>query len=97
VPVSMYRERKGKHSAKPDFYREMIERMTPGLPRIELFARTSREGWMTWGNQAKGSLPTEGCDSNAQAANRVSDALDIPAFLKPLLAAATPADGSKGG
>jgi N6-adenosine-specific RNA methylase IME4/ParB-like chromosome segregation protein Spo0J len=52
VPVSMYRERKGEHSAKPDFYREMIEAMTPGLPRIELFARSQREGWVSWGNQA---------------------------------------------
>jgi N6-adenosine-specific RNA methylase IME4/ParB-like chromosome segregation protein Spo0J len=53
VPVSMYRERKTGHSAKPDFYREMIERMTPGLPRIELFARSQREGWIAWGNQAQ--------------------------------------------
>jgi N6-adenosine-specific RNA methylase IME4 len=53
VPVSMYRERKGAHSAKPDFYREMIEAMTPGLPRIELFARTARAGWTVWGNQAQ--------------------------------------------
>lgn len=52
VPVSIYRERKTVHSAKPDFYREMIERMTPGLPRIELFARTVRPGWTAWGNQA---------------------------------------------
>jgi N6-adenosine-specific RNA methylase IME4 len=52
VPVSMHRERKSEHSAKPDFYREMIERMTPGLPRIELFARSRREGWAAWGNQA---------------------------------------------
>ncbi len=53
VPVSMYRERKGPHSTKPDFYREMIEAMTPGLPRIELFARTTRDGWTAWGNQAQ--------------------------------------------
>jgi N6-adenosine-specific RNA methylase IME4 len=58
VPGSMYRERKGRHSAKPDFYREMIEDMTPGLPRIELFARTPREGWQRWGNQA-GQLSEE--------------------------------------
>jgi N6-adenosine-specific RNA methylase IME4 len=52
VPVSMYRERKGVHSAKPDYYHELIERMTPGLPRIELFARSVRPGWTAWGNQA---------------------------------------------
>ncbi|WP_439392369.1 MT-A70 family methyltransferase [Bradyrhizobium sp. PMVTL-01] len=52
VPVSMYRERKGEHSAKPDYYRDMIEAMTPGLSRIELFARSPRPGWERWGNQA---------------------------------------------
>jgi N6-adenosine-specific RNA methylase IME4 len=52
VPVSMYRERKGEHSAKPDHYRDIIEAMTPGLSRIELFARDPRPGWAAWGNQA---------------------------------------------
>jgi N6-adenosine-specific RNA methylase IME4 len=68
VPVSMYRERKGAHSAKPDFYREMIEKMTPGLPRIELFARSRREGWEVWGNQAP--LPPQ--DPNLGAAPKLS-------------------------
>jgi len=51
-PASMYSERKGEHSAKPDYYRELIERMTPDQTRIELFARTRRKGWDAWGNQA---------------------------------------------
>lgn len=41
---------RGKHSAKPDAVREMIERVSPG-PRIELFGRTRTEGWSVWGNQ----------------------------------------------
>ena len=49
---SVYRERKGKHSAKPDYYYGLIERMTPGLPRVELFSRGSPPGWDAWGNQA---------------------------------------------
>ena len=52
VPASMLSERKTDHSAKPHYYYEMIERMTPELPRIELFARNSRPGWVCWGNQA---------------------------------------------
>jgi N6-adenosine-specific RNA methylase IME4 len=51
-PSSVYRERRGDHSAKPTFYYEMIEYCYPGVPKIELFARTTREGWAAWGNQA---------------------------------------------
>jgi hypothetical protein len=41
-----------EHSRKPDEAYEIIERMYPGLPRIELFARGRRPGWDAWGNQA---------------------------------------------
>ena len=61
VPASMYRERKAEHSAKPEHYRELIERMTPGMPRIELFARSVRPGWAAWGNQAQ-PAPTREAD-----------------------------------
>jgi N6-adenosine-specific RNA methylase IME4/ParB-like chromosome segregation protein Spo0J len=41
-----------EHSRKPDQAYEMIERMyPPPLPKIELFARTPREGWEAWGNE----------------------------------------------
>jgi N6-adenosine-specific RNA methylase IME4 len=49
---SVYREARGKHSAKPAYYAELIERMYPGVPRIELFNRGGRDGWDTWGNQS---------------------------------------------
>src|SRR5688500_7069904 len=44
---------KGKrvHSAKPPKSYELIERVSKG-PRIEFFARSGREGWAAWGNQA---------------------------------------------
>lgn len=51
-PSSVYREPRGKHSEKPTFYYEMIERAYPGLPKIELFARSARSGWCAWGNQS---------------------------------------------
>jgi N6-adenosine-specific RNA methylase IME4 len=41
-----------EHSRKPDEAYELIERMYPSLPKIELFARQQREGWDAWGNQA---------------------------------------------
>ena len=38
------------HSKKPDFFRELIEKVT-NEPRIELFARQETEGWDVWGNE----------------------------------------------
>jgi N6-adenosine-specific RNA methylase IME4 len=40
-----------EHSAKPDVVYEIIEHMYPGLPKLELFARSEREGWTAWGDQ----------------------------------------------
>jgi N6-adenosine-specific RNA methylase IME4 len=46
---------RGEHSEKPVEFYELIERMYPTLPRIELFARAARDGWGSWGNQAPGA------------------------------------------
>ena len=44
----------GEHSAKPEAFSEMIERLFPTLPKIELFARgKARPGWDAWGNEAE--------------------------------------------
>jgi N6-adenosine-specific RNA methylase IME4 len=39
------------HSEKPDIFMDMIEQMSPA-PRLEMFARTQRLGWSSWGNEA---------------------------------------------
>jgi N6-adenosine-specific RNA methylase IME4 len=39
------------HSAKPDAFLDLVERVSPA-PRLELFARRQRLGWDTWGNEA---------------------------------------------
>ena len=39
-----------KHSAKPEFFMDVIEAMSEG-PRLELFARRKRLGWYSWGNE----------------------------------------------
>lgn len=41
----------GQHSAKPEAFYDLVERVSPG-PYLELFARRNRLGWSTWGNQA---------------------------------------------
>jgi N6-adenosine-specific RNA methylase IME4 len=42
---------KGRHSAKPDRFYEIVERVSPE-PRLEMFARRRRFGWDVWGNEA---------------------------------------------
>lgn len=48
--------RKREHSRKPDEQYGLIESCSPG-PRIELFARGSRQDWFAWGNQAEEYKP----------------------------------------
>jgi N6-adenosine-specific RNA methylase IME4 len=49
--VNLLATRKREHSRKPDEQYEIIEACSPG-PYVELFARGTRKGWITWGNQA---------------------------------------------
>ena len=49
--VNLLATRKREHSRKPDEQYGIIEACSPG-PFLELFARGTREGWSTWGNQA---------------------------------------------
>lgn len=52
-PNSVIRiKRDSEHSAKPQEFYGLIERMYPEYDRIELFARNNRNGWAAWGNQA---------------------------------------------
>lgn len=39
----------GRHSEKPQVFREAVEWMSHG-PRLELFSRDKREGWDVWGD-----------------------------------------------
>jgi len=49
--VNYLNTRKREHSRKPDEFFEIVEACSPG-PRIELFARGTRPGWVLWGDQA---------------------------------------------
>ena len=47
-----------EHSRKPDDQYEMCEKLVPGaVRRLELFARTKREGWDCWGNETDKFAP----------------------------------------
>lgn len=41
---------RGAHSAKPEIAYERIEALVGG-PYLEMFARTRRDGWSSWGNE----------------------------------------------
>lgn len=49
--VNLLATRKREHSRKPDEFYELIESCSHG-PFLEMFARGTRSGWSTWGNQA---------------------------------------------
>lgn len=49
---SIYTEKRTGHSVKPVKFYDVIEQMYPEFPKIELFSRSSRQGWDAWGNQA---------------------------------------------
>jgi N6-adenosine-specific RNA methylase IME4 len=52
-PPSVIYAPRQEHSAKPPIVYQLLERMYPAFPRIELFARSTRDGWTAWGNQSE--------------------------------------------
>jgi N6-adenosine-specific RNA methylase IME4 len=51
-------ESKREHSQKPAKMYRLIENQSPP-PRLELFARESRHGWTSWGNELSSQLQQE--------------------------------------
>lgn len=74
--VNLLGTRKREHSRKPDEIFPIIEACSPG-PRLELFARGTRAGWTSWGNQADDSYAP---DWDTYAHNSASERLqpDLP-------------------
>ena len=48
---TVFRERVTKHSKKPDIAYEIIERLYPDLKKLEMYARETRNGWDSFGNE----------------------------------------------
>lgn len=57
--VNMIETRKREHSRKPDEQYNIIEACSPE-PYLELFARYSRPGWMSWGLEADEAVEPRG-------------------------------------
>ncbi len=58
-PSQLQTHPRGRHSAKPEAYRKMIEEMYPTCARLELFARGApAPGWDAWGDELRKGAPT---------------------------------------
>lgn len=44
-----------RHSEKPEEAYHLIEKVSSG-PRLEMFARRKREGWLAWGNEIQSDI-----------------------------------------
>lgn len=51
---SLYTQKKRRHSEKPVWFAEQLERIYPNLPKLEMFCRDPRPGWDAWGYEAAG-------------------------------------------
>lgn len=51
-PASVINAPLGRHSQKPAVFAEMIEALFPNTPKLELFCRSPRSGWVALGNEA---------------------------------------------
>jgi N6-adenosine-specific RNA methylase IME4 len=52
-PPAVVEAPRGRHSEKPNVFAEMIERLFPNVPKLEMFARKRRPGWGVWGNEIR--------------------------------------------
>ena len=69
--VNILKTQKREHSRKPDEFYGIVEACSPG-DYLELFARGSRPGWTTWGNQADDYSPDWPTYKNHSASGRSS-------------------------
>jgi N6-adenosine-specific RNA methylase IME4 len=70
----------GKHSAKPEDFRGIIDGYYPDVTKLEIFARgTAPDGWVTWGNEATELTAMEkAASSPPEEPNDVKDLCHIP-------------------
>ncbi len=80
--VNFIKSQKREHSRKPDETYTLIESCSSG-PYLEIFARGSRTGWMTWGNQADGyeiSWPTYSNHSQVESQSSFAGPTNLDLF-----------------
>jgi N6-adenosine-specific RNA methylase IME4 len=50
-PPQVIEAPRGRHSEKPAIFAAIIEKLYPNVPKLEMFARSARNGWSVWGNE----------------------------------------------
>lgn len=71
--VNVIKTQKREHSRKPDEQYPLIEACSSG-PFFEMFARGSKKGWTTWGNQSEEYSPTWDTYTNHSGGKFAEDA-----------------------
>jgi N6-adenosine-specific RNA methylase IME4 len=56
IDTTWFEQKRGRHSEKPQEFRQMITDVFGDLPRVELFARIKPEGWDVWGNEVESDI-----------------------------------------
>lgn len=67
---SVYREKRTKHSKKPNYFRDLITKWYPNKTKLEMFARedvnidlwgkNTFDGWDVWGNEVESDIKIKG-------------------------------------
>ena len=63
VDTRWWNWKRGKHSAKPEAFQDIVESVSPG-PYLELFARRKRLGWSVWGNEVDSDVAITIAENN---------------------------------
>lgn len=48
---TILRARRRQHSRKPEEFYKLVETLSPDATKLEMFARQTRQGWQSWGNE----------------------------------------------
>lgn len=71
---TVFREKSTFHSHKPEIVYLMLENMFPSASKLEVYARNTREGWDSFGDE----LPTDGSRILSRADGRTADGPSDP-------------------
>jgi N6-adenosine-specific RNA methylase IME4 len=69
VDTSWWLWPRGRHSAKPEAFLDLVEQVSPA-PRLEVFARRARFGWDYWGDESLGTAEIADCPECGAFAKR---------------------------
>jgi N6-adenosine-specific RNA methylase IME4 len=70
-PRSVLSAPRRRHSQKPDEMYHLIDRMFPHLTdRLEMFARNTRPGWTSWGNEVPSDTPEDPGEADTAVGQR---------------------------